>query len=99
MCINNTLSYSVSVTFGVPQGSILGPLLFVLYINDLSNCSTLPFIYADDTKCIKIISSFDDTQLMQSDLDAISQWGSEIKICLRISVFGPNLPLLIYYQQ
>ena len=82
--INNTLSHSVSVTSGFLQGSILGPLLFVLYINNLPDCLslTLPFIYADDTKCIKTISSSDDIQLMQSNLDAISQWSSETELFL-----------------
>ena len=48
--LNNVASSLKEVTYGVPQGSVLGPLLFLVYNNDLPNCSIDPLrLYADDT--------------------------------------------------
>ena len=54
--INNVYSDNGKIECGVPQGSTLGPLIFLVYINDLRNClnHSKSFLYADDTVLIKL---------------------------------------------
>ena len=63
-------STALPMTSGVPQGSILGPLLFLLYTNDLSSSIVNSNVaaFADDTKIFKVINSTTDAMLLQNDL-------------------------------
>ena len=65
----------VPVTSGVPQGSVLGPLLFVLYVNELSAAIQCPIqLLADDTKLYRSVGLASDAQSLQRDLDGAVAW-------------------------
>ena len=68
--VNNNMSGLLPITYGVPQGSILGPILFSIYINeivDIVNCGIV--LYADDT-----VIYHHDKNVLQDNLDTISRW-------------------------
>ena len=68
-------SDTVQVTSGVPQGSVLGLILFLIYINDLPNeISSGVRLFADDAIVHQTISDPSDCQTLQEDLDELSNW-------------------------
>lgn len=91
--INDTISTDFHMSCGVPQGSHLGPLLFVIFINDIHKLIQFSkfLLFADDLKIYRAIKSPLDAECLQSDLTAISAWSRRnglemnIKKCVSIS--------------
>ena len=78
--INGTSSSNLSVTSGVPQGSILGPLSFVLFIEDIYSHvfdGTKIALYADDTTIWRGIETENDCFILNQDIAALHQWAEE----------------------
>ena len=98
---NNNYSPYMTVLQGVPQGSVLGPLFYIVYANDLVNtvkhCKVA--LYADDTVLYIADKSFDKSVIkMQSDINAISQWCGRNGITAntgksKVMVLGSNTTL------
>ncbi|KAL9705438.1 hypothetical protein quinque_008956 [Culex quinquefasciatus] len=73
--IAGTLSTCYEIPSGVPQGSHLGPLIFVLFINDLcSRLQSCKLLYADDLKIFRRIGDSDDVRALQEDINVLLRW-------------------------
>ena len=88
VCVSGKHSQSIAVRSGVPQGSVLGPLLFLIYINDIT---TLNFssnsrltLYADDILLYKPIRCKTSYKELQQDIDCLSQWSENHMLSFNI---------------
>ena len=78
VCINQSYSNWAPVTSGVPQGSVLGPLLFLIYINDLdTNIVGKILKFADDTKLCHRARNPDDIMELQEDIHKLADWANK----------------------
>ena len=92
--VGKALSNPTNILSGVTQGSVLGPLLFLVYINDLPLhcCHSTCSIFADDTKVYKVISNIEDGEKLQSDLSELLRWCKEWNM-----VFNPDKCHVLHY--
>ena len=99
--VNGEKSVYRDVSSGVPQGSVLGPVLFVLFINDLEEaltCGSELYLYADDTKLYRDIKSEHDRELLQQDIYNMYDWSQKWLLrfhpdkCVVMNVGNNNLP-------
>ena len=111
--IGGAISSTLPVKSGVPQGSILGPLLFVLFINDMFTCvskETNMALYADDTKIWREIVISEDHFILQNDIDNLYKWSVDNKMnfhpskCKALSLTNQrnilhNLPFTIFHYR
>ena len=87
--LNGSSSHKSHVLSGVPQGSILGPLLFIIFINGLCNVTLSPtarlIMYADDILLFQPYNSISDISLIQSNIDSVSSWISSRSLTVNSS--------------
>ena len=83
--LENHVSSKLPVKSGVPQGTVLGPLMFLLYINDIDeNISSTVRLFADDCVMYRIIDSLEDSLCLQRDLSTILNWTKKWQMQLNI---------------
>ena len=76
--VNGSTSKWHPVSSGIPQGSVLGPILFVVYINDLPECgNSNVYFFADDTKMFREIIGATDLETFQKDINELSGWSQK----------------------
>jgi hypothetical protein len=108
LCVSlcQTTSYIFTVQSGVPQGSHLGPILFNLFINDITDIfdGVEVLLFADDLKIYRSVRDIRDCELLQRNIDALGEWCDLNKLCLNtkkcqvMRFHRIKLPILFNYR-
>ena len=78
MVINGVQSQWGAVKSGVPQGSVIGPLLFWIYVSDITNdVSSNVILFADDTKLYSRVERQEDRHTLQEDINKLVNWSEK----------------------
>lgn len=76
--VNGSSSNKADVLSGVPQGTVLGPILFIIFINDIVKCVDSQIrLFADDCVCYRIIRNINDCLALQKDIDRLGKWARD----------------------
>ena len=94
----------VKVTSGVPQGTVLGPLMFLLFINDIhENLDSTLRLFADDALLYRSISTVNDSVILQNDIDKLVSWSKtwqmqfNVSKCYTMRISRRKEPVLMDY--
>ena len=87
--VDGQLSFLALIISGVPQGTVLGPILFLIFINDIEHCITNSIIrcFADDTRVSIAVSCEQDVSALQDDLINVIQWSERNNMALHKDKF------------
>ena len=86
--LDSEFSSPFPVLSGVPQGTVLGPLMFLLYINDITQGIDSPLrLFADDCLLYRVINSVEDSNRLQGDLDRLSEWANIWQLKFNVSKY------------
>ena len=87
--VNGHKSVLAQIISGVPQGTVLGPILFLIFINDINQCISTSTLrcFADDTRISKAIKGQEDVALLQHDLEKVMQWSQNNNMTLHEDKF------------
>ncbi len=91
VCVNGNYSCCSEMPSGVPQGSCIGPILFLLFINDLPSvfsCSVSVKMFADDTKIYFMYKHVADRELLQANLNKFSEWSQHSQMVVQPTKCG-----------
>ncbi len=103
--VDGAESAEAKVTSGVPQGTVLGPLLFLLYINDIGeNVTSTIKLFADDCLLYRVIKDRSDAQNLQSDLETVTNWSRKWQMsfnpskCTALRIHRKKTPVYHSYE-
>ena len=99
--LNGCASEWLPVLSGVPQGSVLGPLLFLVFINDIDGAldltSSVIFKFADDSKVLRKVEDEEDQRRLQEEINNLCKWSEDWQMLFnaekcKVLHFGKNNP-------